>query len=266
MAGTNGVDDLRLLTAHEAIAREPELACVAALLSPSTGIIDSHAFMQALEGDAAAAGATVVLRTPVTGGAVDGGGVVVRTGGDDPLALRCRLLVNCAGLGASALLASLAGFPSRWIPELKLAKGNYFVLEGHSPFSRLVYPVPVPGGLGVHLTIDLGGVARFGPDVEWVETVDYDVDPARAARFLAAIGRYWPGVAGRQLAPGYSGIRPKAMRNGSDGDFLIDGADVHGVPGVISLAGIESPGLTAALAIGDLVATMAESAARGCRE
>jgi len=259
-AEASGVDDLRLLTAAEAIALEPELACVAALHSPSTGIVDSHAVMQSLEGDASVAGATVVLRTPITGGDVSGGRVVIHTGGDTPMALACRLFVNCAGLGASALLGSLSGFPQAWIPELKLAKGNYFVLAGRSPFSRLVYPVPVPGGLGVHLTLDLGGAARFGPDVEWVAAPGYDVDPARAAGFHEAIGRYWPGVAGRSLAPGYAGIRPKATRPGSEGDFIIDGPAAHGVPGVISLGGIESPGLTAALAIGDHVAAMAAAA------
>lgn len=259
-AAANGVDDLRLLSAREAVALEPELACVAALHSPSTGIVDSHALMQSLEGDAVTAGATVVLRTPIAGGEVAGGRIVVRTGGDAPLALACRLLVNCAGLGASALLKGLDGFPAAFVPQLRFAKGSYFVLAGRAPFSRLVYPVPVPGGLGVHLTLDLGGAARFGPDVEWVERVDYDVDPARAAGFHEAIGRYWPGVAGRSLEPGYSGIRPKATRPGSDGDFLIDGPEVHGVPGVISLGGIESPGLTAALAIGDHVAAMAAAA------
>jgi L-2-hydroxyglutarate oxidase LhgO len=256
-AAANGVDDLRLLGAAEATALEPAIACVAALHSPSTGIVDSHALMQALEADAAVAGATVVFRTPIAGGDVAGGRIVIRTGGDAPMALACRLLVNCAGLGASALVAGLAGFPAAFVPELRLAKGNYFVLAGSAPFSRLIYPVPVPGGLGVHLTLDLAGAARFGPDVEWVEHIDYDVDPTRSEGFHAAIGRYWPGVAGRSLEPGYSGIRPKAVRPGSDGDFIIDGPEAHGVPGVISLGGIESPGLTAALAIGDHVAAMA---------
>ena len=256
----NGVDDLRLITGAEAMAMEPALRCVAALHSPSTGILDSHALMASLLGEAEAAGAMLALRTPVEGGTVDGDGVVVRTGGTEPTTLRTDLLVNCAGLGATSLLAAIDGFPADAIPAFKLAKGSYFILAGAAPFARLIYPVPVAGGLGVHLTLDLGGAARFGPDVEWVETVDYAVDPARAAGVHEAIGQYWPGVAGRMLEPGYAGIRPKASRPGSDGDFLVDGPETHGVPGLISLAGIESPGLTSALAIADHVRVMAREA------
>lgn len=253
----NGVDDLRMLTAAEAKALEPAVHCVAALYSPSSGTIDSHAFMQSLAGDAEAAGATIALRSPVVGGVVDARGVILSIGGDAPLDLGCRLLVNCAGLHATRLMASIEGFPAASIPELRLAKGSYFVLSGASPFSRLVYPVPVAGGLGVHLTLDLGGAARFGPDVEWIDAIDYDVDPRRGAGFYEAIRRYWPALRDDSLHLGYSGIRPKASRPGAEGDFIIEGAAAQGVPGVINLFGIESPGLTAALAIGDLVAAMA---------
>ena len=257
----NGVEDLRLVTKTEVQAMEPALDCVAALHSPSTGIIDSHAFMLSLLGDAEAAGAALALRSPVLGGTIQAGGITVRVGGDDPLNLGCRLLVNCAGLHATSLMATIEGFPATAVPALRLAKGNYFVLSGPSPFSRLVYPVPVPGGLGVHLTLDLGGAARFGPDVEWVDAIDYDVDPQRSTGFYEAIRRYWPALRDDSLHPGYAGIRPKALHPGSQDDFIIEGAGAHGVPGVINLFGIESPGLTAALAIGDLVAAMARDEA-----
>ncbi len=257
----NGVDDLRWLTASEARALEPALHCVAALYSPSTGIIDSHAFMQSLMGDAEAAGAIVALRSPVVGGAVAAHGITLSIGGRDPLELGCSLLVNCAGLHATRLVASIEGFPVSTLPDFKLAKGSYFVLSARSPFSSLVYPVPVRGGLGVHLTLDLGGAARFGPDFEWVDAIDYDVDPRRATSFYEAIRRYWPRLPNDSLHPGYAGIRPKASRAGSENDFIIEGPEAHAVPGVINLFGIESPGLTAALAIGDLVTAMAKDEA-----
>jgi len=257
----NGVEDLRLLTKSEAQAMEPALDCVAALHSPSTGILDSHAFMLNLLGDAEAAGAALALRSPVLGGAIEPGGIIIRVGGDDPIDLGCRLLVNCAGLHATSLMAAIEGFPDTAVPALRFAKGNYFVLAGSSPFSRLVYPVPEPGGLGVHLTLDLGGAARFGPDVEWIGAIDYDVDPQRATGFYEAIRRYWPALRDDSLHPGYAGIRPKASRPESQDDFIIEGAGTHGVAGIINLFGIESPGLTAALAIGDLVATMARDEA-----
>ena len=253
----NGADDLRRLTAREARALEPALHCVAAVYSPSTGIVDSHAFMQSLTGDAEAAGAIIALRSPVVGGAVGARGITLSIGGKDPVDLGCGLLVNCAGLHATRLMASIDGFPTASLPDLKFAKGSYFVLSGTSPFSRLIYPVPVLGGLGVHLTLDLGGTARFGPDVEWVDAIDYDVDPRRAAGFYEAIRPHWPGLRDDSLHPGYAGIRPKASRSGSESDFIIEGPEAHGVPGVINLFGIESPGLTAALAIGDFVAAMA---------
>lgn len=258
-ARTNGVDDLELISAAAALTLEPALHCHAALHSPSTGIVDSHRLMQAYLGDAEAAGATLVLRSPVTGGSVGSSHITLSAGGAEPMEIGCRLLVNCAGLHALGLAKSIDGFPAANLPEVKFAKGNYFILSGRAPFSRLVYPVPIPGGLGVHLTLDLGGAARFGPDVEWVETIDYAVDPRRADGFYAAIRRYWPALADGALLPGYSGIRAKASRAGADSDFIIEGPSAHGVPGIINLFGIESPGLTASLAIADHVAGIAKA-------
>ncbi|MDB5373393.1 MAG: FAD-dependent oxidoreductase [Belnapia sp.] len=253
-AAANGVPDLRPLTRAEALALEPALACTAALLSPSTGIIDSHAYMLSLQGDTENAGGIFVFHAPVTGGRVTEDGIEISVGGADPLALRCRSFVNAAGLHAPKLARGLAGMPSQLIPTAYYAKGNYFSLTGKNPFSRLIYPVPVPGGLGTHLTIDLGGQARFGPDVEWVETLDYEVDPRRGDSFYAAIRRYWPDLKDGALAPGYSGIRPKTVPKGAPGqDFTIQGPAAHGVPGLVNLFGIESPGLTASLALADLV-------------
>lgn len=253
-AAANGVPDLRLLTREEALALEPALACTAALLSPSTGIIDSHAYMLSLQGDAANAGAIFVFHAPVTGGRVTEAGIEIEVGGEEPMALRCRSFINAAGLHAPKLARSLAGTPSQLIPTAYYAKGNYFSLTGKNPFSRLIYPVPVPGGLGTHLTIDLGGQARFGPDVEWVETLDYEVDPRRGDSFYAAIRRYWPELKDGALAPGYSGIRPKIVPKGAPGqDFTIHGPAAHGIPGLVNLFGIESPGLTASLALAEMV-------------
>ena len=254
-AAANGVPDLRLLDRAEALALEPALACTAALLSPSTGIIDSHAYMLTLQGDAENAGAIFVFHAPVLGGKVTEAGIEIEVGGAEPMALRCRSFVNSAGLHAPKLARGLAGMPSQLIPTAYYAKGNYFTLTGRNPFSRLIYPVPVPGGLGTHLTIDLGGQARFGPDVEWVDRLDYEVDPRRAIGFYAAIRRYWPELKDGALAPGYSGIRPKIVPPGAPGqDFTIQGPRAHGVPGLVNLFGIESPGLTASLALAELVA------------
>jgi L-2-hydroxyglutarate oxidase LhgO len=258
-AETNGVDDMRELSGDEARAMEPALNVTGALLSPSTGVVDSHGFMLALQGDCEAAGGMVAFHAPVAGGRIEADGIVVETGGPEPMALRCRLLVNAAGLTATDVMRSIAGFPAAAIPPVRYAKGNYFTLAGRAPFTHLIYPVPVPGGLGVHLTLDLGGQAKFGPDVEWVDAIGYEVDPRRADQFYDAIRRYWPALADGALLPGYSGIRPKVM--GPDGiqtdDFMISGPKDHGVAGVINLFGIESPGLTASLAIADLVAGMA---------
>lgn len=257
-AAANGVPDLRRLTRAEALALEPELHCTAALLSPSTGIIDSHAYMLSLQGDAENAGATFVFHAPVLGGRATEAGVVIEVGGAEPMQLRCRTLVNSAGLHAPKLACAIAGMPGRLVPTAYYAKGNYFTLTGRNPFSRLIYPVPVPGGLGTHLTIDLGGQARFGPDVEWVQEIDYEVDPRRGDSFYAAIRRYWPGLKDGALAPGYSGIRPKIVPPGAPAqDFTILGPGEHGVPGLVHLFGIESPGLTASLALGDLVREVA---------
>lgn len=255
-AAANGVEDLREITAAEAREMEPAVACVAALHSPSTGIVDSHAFMLSLQGDAENAGAAFVFHAPVLSGRLlPEGGAELSIGGAEPMELRCALLVNAAGLHAPALARQLAGLPEALVPPAFYAKGNYFVLSGRSPFTRLIYPVPVPGGLGTHLTLDLGGQAKFGPDVEWVDRIDYSVDPARGAAFYAAIRRYWPDLPDGALQPGYCGIRPKIVGPGQPGqDFVIQGPREHGQPGLVNLFGIESPGLTASLALGEAVA------------
>jgi L-2-hydroxyglutarate oxidase LhgO len=246
----NGVDDLRLVDGAAARAIEPELACDAALLSPSTGIIDSHSLMLAYQGDAEAHGAMVAFLSPVLGGEVRNDGIDLRVGGAEPTTLRARLVVNAAGLGAQAVASSIAGIPAARVPPLHYAKGNYFSLAGRSPFSRLVYPVPEAGGLGVHISIDLAGQARFGPDVEWIEDIAYDVDPRRADGFYAEVRRYWPGLRDGALQPAYSGIRPKLGPAGTPAaDFVVEGPEDHGVPGLVNLFGIESPGLTASPAI-----------------
>ncbi len=259
-AAANGVPDLRLLTREEALEMEPALFCTAALHSPSTGIIDSHAYMLSLQGDAENAGAVFAFHAPVLSGRVGAEGIEIAVGGAEPMELRCRTLVNAAGLHAPRLARTLRGMPEEAVPGAWYAKGNYFTLVGRSPFSRLIYPVPVPGGLGTHLTIDLGGQARFGPDVEWVDSINYDVDPRRGEGFYAAIRRYWPGLPDGALAPGYSGIRPKTVPPGAPAqDFVLQGPERHGVPGLINLFGIESPGLTASLALGRLVRDIAHA-------
>jgi len=257
-AEANGVEGMRVLTAAEATALEPNLYCTSALLSPATGIIDSHGYMLALQGDAENAGAVCVFLSPVTGAKAVSGGLEVYVGGSEPTNLRCRLLVNSAGLHASALARNIVGMPADRVPPTYYAKGNYFTLSGRSPFSRLIYPVPVPGGLGVHLTIDLGGQARFGPDVEWIDRLDYSVDPARADGFYAAVRKYWPDLKDGALQPGYAGIRPKIVPRGAPAqDFVVQGRQTHAVPGLINLFGIESPGLTASLALADHVLEVA---------
>lgn len=253
-ARANGVDDLMPLSREEARALEPALECTAALLSPSTGIIDSHALMLSLLGDAERDGAVLALHSRVRGGKVVEGGIVLDIEGDagEATRLRAASVVNCAGLGAQNLARGLRGLPPESVPPLRYAKGNYFALSGPAPFSRLIYPVPEAAGLGVHLTLDLGGQARFGPDVEWIESIDYSVAPARAEAFYAEVRRYWPRLADGALLPAYAGIRPKA--HGPDQparDFLVRGPAAHGVPGLVCLYGIESPGLTACLALAD---------------
>lgn len=254
-AAGNGVDDLKRLDKAEVAAMEPALNASAALLSPSTGIIDSHGLMQALRGEAEDHGAMIAFNAPVLSGDVGEGGILLRVGGAAPMELDCRAVINSAGLGAPEIAASLAGFPADRVPRQWLAKGNYFTLTSTPPFSRLIYPVPEPGGLGVHLALDLAGRARFGPDVEWIEAMDYAVDPARGERFYAAIRKYWPDLPDGALEPGYAGIRPKLSPKGSQaGDFVIQGPADHGVPGLVNLFGIESPGLTSSLAIAAHVA------------
>jgi L-2-hydroxyglutarate oxidase LhgO len=256
-AAANGVDDLRLLTRDEAQAMEPNLQCHAALLSPSTGIVDSHGLMLALLGDAENAGAMLAVQSPVLSGAVTDDGIRLEVGGDTATTLLARTVVNSAGLTAPDMARRIAGMPAPCIPPQYYAKGCYFTLAGRAPFSRLIYPVPEAAGLGVHLTIDLGGQARFGPNVRWIDEIEYHVDPADADSFYGEVRRYWPGLADGALQPGYAGIRPKISGpREAAADFRIDGPAVHGVPGLVHLFGIESPGLTSSLAIADMVAGM----------
>lgn len=252
-----GVGDLVRLTGADARAMEPELACTAALFSPSTGIVDSHALMLSLLAEAEAAGALLALASRVRGVEATGAGFVVTT--EDPggaaFAMRARAFVNAAGLDAPALAAATRGLDPRHVPRAFFARGNYYALPGRAAFSHLVYPVPEPGGLGVHLTLDLGGGMRFGPDVEWIHGVDYRVNGARRAHFEAEIRRYWPALPEGALAPSYCGIRPKLTGPGLPAaDFRIDGPSRHGLAGLVNLFGIESPGLTAALALAERVA------------
>lgn len=252
----NGVADLRLLSQAEAQAMEPELSCVGAVLSPSTGIIDSHAYMLALQGDLEHAGGMVVLHAPVESvqHGADGFRIVTRDGTQ----LLAGLLVNSAGLSAPALARRIDGLPQGVVPEAYFAKGNYFSLAARCPFSRLIYPVPEKAGLGVHLTLDMAGQAKFGPDVQWVSGPDdLRVDPARGEAFYAQIRKYWPGLADGALLPAYAGIRPKLQAPGEDArDFMVQGPADHGLPGLVNLFGVESPGLTSSLAIADHVAAM----------
>jgi L-2-hydroxyglutarate oxidase LhgO len=255
-ARNNGIDDLRRFSPSEVSALEPELTCTAALLSPSTGIVDSHMLMHQLLGDAQAAGAAIALKSKVIAAHAQRDGIIldIETADGESTSLLCARVVNAAGLSAPRLAGRVAGLPRDAVPTAYFAKGNYFALSGKSPFSRLVYPVPEPGGLGIHFTIDLGGQGRFGPDVEWLEIgdetqINFDVDPQRAAVFYPSIRRYWPALPDGALQPSYAGVRPKIARTG-DADFLIQGPATHGVAGLFNLFGIESPGLTASLAIG----------------
>jgi L-2-hydroxyglutarate oxidase LhgO len=250
----NGVEDLRPLSGAEARAMESALSCSAALLSPCTGIVDSHALMLSLLGEAQDFGAVLALDTPVAKVEATASGFVVWTGGLAPIRVRSSVFVNAAGHGACALAAAIDGLEACHVPRARLAKGSYFTLAGPAPFGRLIYPVPIPGGAGIHLTLDMGGQARFGPDVEAVDTLDYRVDPARGEAFYAAIRRYWPALPDGALQPGYAGIRPKIVEPTEAQDFVVQDRATHGVAGLVNLFGIESPGLTSCLAIGEHVA------------
>jgi L-2-hydroxyglutarate oxidase LhgO len=260
----NGVTDLRLLSATEAKALEPALRCDAALLSPSTGIVDSHGLMLALLGDLERAGGLLALRSPVEAIACAADGYRLEVGGDEPTALRARWIVNAAGLRAPALAAATRGLDARQVPQARFSKGCYFALAGRAPFSRLVYPLPQDAWLGVHLTLDLAGQARFGPDAQWlavagVDAIDYRVDPARADAFYADVRRYWPQLPDGALQPAYSGVRPKIHGPGEPApDFGVQGPREHGVAGLVNLFGIESPGLTSCLALADEVVSRLE--------
>ncbi len=256
-AAAIGVNDLVRLEGTQARALEPALSCVAAVLSPSTGIVDSHGLMTALHGDLENAGGLVALRAPLVAAHREDGAFRLEVGGADPIELRTRTLINSAGLGAVALARAISGLGASLIPPAYLAKGNYYALGTRAPFSRLVYPVPQAAGLGVHLTLDLAGQARFGPDVEWIDEIDYQVDPARADGFYASIRQYWPALPDNSLVPAYAGIRPKIQSPSEAArDFMIQGPAVHGIPGLVNLFGIESPGLTACLALGSHVADL----------
>ena len=258
-AARNGVGDLQPISGAEARALEPELNAVAALLSPSTGIVDSHGLMLALQGDLESAGGALALMSPVAAIDVGGEQPVLMVGGETPIELEARVVVNATGLWAPGLAAATKGLAAAHVPRAHFAKGNYFSLAARSPFSRLIYPVPQDAGLGVHLTLDLAGQARFGPDVEWIEPatpadIDYRVDAARVAAFEADIRSYWPGLPSNALQPAYSGVRPKLSGTGTPAqDFMLQGPAEHGVAGLLNLFGIESPGLTSSLAIADEV-------------
>lgn len=249
----NGVMDLRILDADEAAELEPAVVCDAAMLSPSTGIIDSHALMLSLQGEIEAHGGYVVTNTRVAGIRRGARGFELAIDGSDDR-IACKALVNSAGLFGDDVAGAIEGFPEDARFPVRYAIGHYYTYQGRSPFNHLVYPVPVDGGLGIHATNDMGGAARFGPDVEWVDRIDYKFDDSRKSRFVDAIRRYFPRLDESRLSPAYTGIRPKLAGPGeSPHDFVIQDAESHGMPGLVNLFGIESPGLTAALAIGDLV-------------
>jgi L-2-hydroxyglutarate oxidase LhgO len=255
-ARTNDVEGMEEISAAQALALEPELNCYGALISPQSGVFDSHGYMLALEGEIGAAGGAVVTATPFEGATpLEGGGFTVHAGGAEPADLTCRYLVTAPGLSAQDVAATIEGFPAAKIPKGHYGKGMYFRLVGKAPFSRLIYPPPIHGALGTHYRRDLGGQAVFGPDLHYVDTLDYSVDPDMRGAFADYIRKFWPAVPEEALSPDYAGIRPKL--HGPDDpqpDFQLDGAEVHGLAGLMALFGIESPGLTSSLAIGEEVA------------
>jgi L-2-hydroxyglutarate oxidase LhgO len=255
-AAANGVNDLVMLTREQARALEPQLECVAAVHSPSTGIIDSHALMLTLQGDFENAGGLTVLNSPVAIVFIAEGAIKIVT--NDGTEMYTKTLINAAGLSAPALAGCMQGLDAKFVPQAYYAKGNYFTLSGKSPFGRLIYPVPEAAGLGVHLTLDLGGQAKFGPDVQWVESADdLVVNPARGDAFYAEVRKYWPQLQDGALIAGYAGMRPKITASTeAAADFVIQGPSDHGVEGLVNLFGIESPGLTSSMAIGEKVAEM----------
>jgi L-2-hydroxyglutarate oxidase LhgO len=255
-ATVNGVEGLEHLTGEQARALEPGLNAHAAILSPESGVFDSHGYMLALQGEIEDAGGSVVVSTPFERAQpMPGGGFTITAGGEGGASLTTRLLVTAPGLGAQAVAALIEGYPASRIPAAHFGKGVYFRLTGKAPFERLIYPPPIPGALGTHYRKDLGGQAVFGPDLVWVETEDYSVDPAKAAEFEHYVRRFWPGLPDGALTPDYAGIRPKLHGPGEpQPDFQLHGREVHGLDGLVALFGIESPGLTASLAIGEAVA------------
>lgn len=251
-----GAGALELIDRTEALTLEPALECQAALFSPMTGILDSHAYMRSLLAEAESHGAILVCNTRVTGGLITGTGFELETegAGGETLTLRTRILINAAGHGAAPFAARLQGYDPSLVPKTWMARGQYFTCPGRNRFSRLIYPVPEPGGLGIHLTLDLQGSMRFGPDVTWIDTLDYTPDPSSRTHFADEISRYWPALPAESLTPSFCGIRPKLSPPGAPAaDFRIDTPFTHGVPDLVHLYGIESPGLTASLALAEMV-------------
>ena len=256
-AEKNGVTDLQIIDAREAQKLEPNIRCDAAILSPSSGIVDSHGLMLALLGDFEDAGGALALSSPVTAGVVGDSAIDIEIGGADPIILRAKTVVNCAGLYADKVAQSIKGIPRETIPQLKFGKGQYFTYSGAAPFSRLIYPLPSPDSQGIHYTRDLGGQAKLGPDINFVKrNDDYDVDEARGDAFAAAARGFWPDIDASRLVPGYAGIRPKLKGPGEEGDFAFSDKTAHGIDGYLGLYGIESPGLTTCLAIADHAAAL----------
>ncbi len=258
LAEENGVNDLKYLNSQEAINFEPNLYCTGALFSPSTGIIDTHALMLALQGEAEAHRAQFIFQTEILGGEVKESGIELEISG---FKLQCKTLINAAGLWAQSVAKSLKGFPEETIPSSYFAKGSYFSYSGKSPFQRLIYPIPEQGGLGIHMTVDLANKARFGPDVEWITKIDYKISTENISKFYFEIRKYWPALPEMSLFPDYTGIRPKLIgpQGNKVADFSIHGAETHGLSSIINLYGIESPGITSSLALAEHVACLAQN-------